>query len=202
LDAGLNVFLELRHFSIQTRHPRLKINPCPFCNHPNTTYHGQYSRKGTHNISHEIFVPRFICKPCGATHSILPQGLLFHCRWLPVDRLIIILRLASGQSLYAIAHALGETLYSLRRFASWMKMSLDFIATLARELGPIDPVLPPAALALSSQPSASQNTEAPVAQDLTEALPWLTWRQFTHTFSRTLYPNMFVRSILHIIRNE
>jgi transposase-like protein len=178
LDAWQYVFLELRHFSIRTRHPRLKIIPCPSCNHPKTTYHGHYFRQGTHQISKPILVPRFICKSCGATHSILPQGLLFRCRWLPVDRLIIILRLASGQSLYAIAKALGETLYSLRRFASWLKMSIDFIANLAREKGPIEPVSPPATL----------------------ALPWLTWQQFTHAFSRTLYPNMFARPTLHTIR--
>ncbi len=181
-------------------HPRLKIIACPFCNHPKTTYHGHYFRKGTHQVHQRILVPRFICKPCGATHSILPHGLLCYCRWLPVDRLIIILRLASGQSLYAIAKAINETLYSLSRFASWLKRSLDFIATLARELGPIEPMLPPDTPALSPQPSPSQNTQASAKKDSMKALPWLTWPQFTHAFSRTLYPNIFAPPTLHTIR--
>lgn len=110
------------------------------------------------------------------------------------------MRLASGQSLYAIAKALVETLYSLRRFKAWIEKSLDFVTTLAREMGPIEPILPLAEQAQPSLPSALQNTEAPVAQDVIAALPWLTWRQFTHAFSRTLYPKIFVRPTLHTIR--
>ena len=163
----------------------LQIIPCPYCNHSFCIQHGHYSRKGTHLFSEIILVPRFRCGPCGSTHSILPDCLLPICRWWIGDILKIAKCLALGETAYAIAKSLCESLASLVHLKAWIAKAADVIEVLAREIGALDATPPPAPRTSGSR--------------LTLTYLWPTWAAFTYSFSRTLYPKRFPLRSTHTI---
>jgi hypothetical protein len=187
LDVGGKGIFGLPDSKTTPAHPRLKITPCPSCNHPHCNPHGHYFRKGTHLFFEIIVVPRFLCPRahCRATHSILPENTLPICRWRLRDILDIAVRFSNGETAYAISKGIGESESSLRRLKVWMAKATEVIAALARELEPLAPT-PPA------PPPTS-------GAGLTLAYRWPTWAAFTHAFSRTLYPKRFPLSVSHTI---
>lgn len=124
--------------------------------------------------------------PCGATHSILPVNLLPICRWFLGDVLEIAAGLARGQTPYAIATRIGESLASIRNLKAWIGRAGAVILTLTRGAGYLDPLLQ------SPTPTTSVAT-------LSLASLWPSWRKFTHSFFRTFYPARFPVSLTHTI---
>lgn len=174
-----------------TAHPRSKIIPCPFCRHPNCTRHGNYSRKGTrplgpYQTTEVILVPRFLCRPCGATHSILPENLLPICRWFLGDVAAIAASLVQGKTLYAIAKRIGESLACIRNLKAWIDRAGAAILYLTFGAGHMD-----------SQPQRPTPTTSVSMLNL--ARLWPSWRKFTHSFSRAFYPSRFPVSPAHTI---
>ena len=91
-----------------------------------------------------------------------------------------------GESAYAIAKSLCESLASLLRLKSWMGNATLVITSLTREMGILDSVPP--------RPAPVGTSEA-----LLRSLLWPTWPAFTHAFSRTLYPMRFPLTSTHTI---
>lgn len=108
------------------------------------------------------------------------------CRWWLDDLLKIAERLAEGETPYAIAKSLCESLASVVHLKSWITKAGAVASALAREMGLMD-AKPP-------RPAASRPGEA---------LAWSCrisrWPIFTHEFSRTLYPKRFPLRSTHTI---
>jgi Domain of unknown function (DUF6431) len=186
LDAGGLGIFGLLGSKTTPAHPRLKIVPCPFCNHPKCHRHGRYFRKATHQVTGLIWVQRFFCRPCGGTHSILPDGLLPICRWHLGNLLVIVKRFSRGETAYAIARSLLESLASLLHLKGWLANAGALLEILARECGLLvqAPPRPPPANAGAA---------------LTLAYRWPTWPEFAHVFSRAFYPKRFPLLSSHTI---
>ncbi len=133
---------------------------------------------GVHQTTEIILVPRFLCGPCGATHSILPENLLPICRWFLADVLEIAASLAQGQTLYAIAKRIGESLACIRNLKAWIGRAGAAILYLTLGAGHLD-----------SQPQCPPPTTS--VSLLSLARFWLSWGKFTHSFSRAFYPARF-----------
>jgi hypothetical protein len=133
-----------------------------------------------------IRVQRYFCGPCKGTHSILPKNLLPICRWFLGDILVIIKRFDQGESAYAIARSIGESLASLLHLKTWLKTAAATVERLARESGLLD-TLPP----------------RPISNDGGNRLKltslWPTWSEFAYSFSRSFYPKRFPFFKPHII---
>jgi hypothetical protein len=90
------------------------------------------------------------------------------------------------ESPYAIAKHIGESLSSLLHLKSWIGKAGAVVFDLAREAGLLN----------QAQPCpASKNTA--VALEL--AYRWPAWLDFTHAFSRVLYPKRFPLLTPHTI---
>jgi hypothetical protein len=124
--------------------------------------------------------------PCGATHSVLPAGLLPICRWWLGDILDIAERLAQGETAYAIARSLGESLAVLVHLKRWIAKAGAIVAVLAREMGLMDAEPP--------RPVAKHPGEA-----LALARRFSSWRTFTYGFSHAFYPARFPLRSPHMI---
>lgn len=134
-------------------------------------------------MSGRIRVLRFLCIPCHSTHSKLPDNVLPIYRWRLSDILEIGERFARGDTAYAIAKRLGESLFSLLNLRAWLTKAGALVETLAREMGLLD------------QAPAPANAGAA----LTLACLWPTWPEFTHVFSRAFYPKRFSLLTSHTI---
>lgn len=108
------------------------------------------------------------------------------CRWWLGDILLISKRFAQGETAYAIAKSLGESLASLLHLKDWIAKAAAVIAALAREMGLLD-ASPP-------RPAARHPGEALV---LARRFP--SWATFTHCFSRAFHPARFPVRSSHMI---
>lgn len=126
-------------------------------------------------MSGRVRVLRFLCLPCRSTHSRLPDDLLPVCRWQLKDILEIGECFARGDSAYAIAKRLGESLSSLLNLRAFATKAGALVKTLAREMGLLEKAPPPV------------NEGA----NLALAYRWPSWVEFTHVFSRAFYPKRF-----------
>lgn len=129
---------------------------------------------------------RFLCGPCGGTHSILPDFLLPICRWWLDDILEIAERLWEGETAYSIARSLGKSLAALVHLKRWLPLAGMVAAMLAREMGLMD-----------AEPPRPAATHPGKALALARRFPG--WRAFTHSFSRILYPKRFSLRSTHTI---
>jgi hypothetical protein len=125
------------------------------------------------------------CPPCRKTRSVLPEALPPICRWDWGDILCIVERLLI-QSPYAIARSIGESLSSLVHLKSWIGKAGVVVLELARTAGLLEQAAPNPAV---------RSTSA----SLSLAVCFSSWAQFTHCFSRTLYPKRFPISSSHTI---
>jgi hypothetical protein len=91
---------------------------------------------------------------------------------------VIIKRFDQGESAYAIARSIGESLASLLHLKTWLKTAATTVERLARESGLLD-TLPPRPI--------SDNG----ANRLKLTSLWPTWSEFTYSFSRSFYPKRF-----------
>ncbi|MDQ3003593.1 MAG: hypothetical protein M3Y08_20335 [Fibrobacterota bacterium] len=107
-------------------------------------------------------------------------------RWWLGDILTIAKRFAEGETAYAIARCLFESLASLRHLKVWLDMAGAVVAALFREMGLMDAEPP--------RPAATGFGEA-----LTLAIRWPNWPDFTHAFSRAFYPKRFPLWSTHTI---
>lgn len=108
------------------------------------------------------------------------------CRWWLGDILKIVGRLAEGETAYAIARSLGESLAGLVHLKRWIAKASAVVASLAREMGLLDAEPP--------RPAATDPGEA-----LALACRFSSWPSFTHAFSRVLYPKRFSLWSTHTI---
>jgi len=83
-----------------------------------------------------------------------------------------------GETAYAIARSLCESLAGLLHLKGWLAKAGAVLAALAREMGLLDAEPP--------RPAATRPGEA-----LALARRFSSWPDFTHAFSRTLYPKRF-----------
>lgn len=90
-----------------------------------------------------------------------------------------------GETAYAIAKSLCESLASLRYLKAWIAEAGMVAAVLAREMGLLD-----------ATPRRSPPTSG---AGLTLAYQWPIWATFTYPFSRTLYPRRFPLRRTHTI---
>jgi hypothetical protein len=100
------------------------------------------------------------------------------CRWFWEDIQRIGLRLSAGESAYSIAKAIRVSLAALLNLKAWISRAGPTVLTLTREQALLDELPPP-------PPPAS------AAESLTLAYRWPSWPEFTHSFSRVLYPKRF-----------
>ena len=108
------------------------------------------------------------------------------CRWWLVDLLKIAERLAEGETPYAIAKSLRESLAGVVHLKSWIAKAGAVASVLAREMGLMD-----------AEPPRPATTRPG------EALAWSCrlsrWPIFTHAFSRAFYPKRFSLRRSHTI---
>jgi hypothetical protein len=107
------------------------------------------------------------------------------CRWDWSEILLVGGRLAI-ESPYAIAKSIGESHPSLLHLKSWIVKAGAVILELARNEG------------LLSQAEFHVATPSPIAS-LSLACRWSSWAEFTHSFSRVLYPKRFLLLSSHTI---
>lgn len=91
-----------------------------------------------------------------------------------------------GETAYAIARSLFESLASLLHLKFWIVKAGAVIVVLARELGLLDAEPP--------RPATTGTGEA-----LAMARRFSSWPPFTHFFSRTFYPKRFPLLTSHTI---
>ena len=91
-----------------------------------------------------------------------------------------------GETAYAIARSLFESLACLLHLKGWIAKAGAVAAALAREMGVMDAEPP--------RPAITRPGEA-----LTLACRFSSWRKFCHFFSRTLYPKRFPLRSSHTI---
>jgi hypothetical protein len=109
------------------------------------------------------------------------------CRWFQDDILAIIKRFDQGESAYAIARSIGESLASLLHLKTWLKTATMTVEILARENGLLD-TLPP----------------RPISENCINRLKltalWPTWSEFAYSFSRYIYRKRFpfLRSLINL----
>jgi hypothetical protein len=115
----------------------------------------------------------------------LPKYLLPICRWFLDAILAIIKRFDQGESAYAIARSIGESLASLVNLKAWLKTATSNVETLTRQHGLLD-TLPP-------RPVSIHDTTRLKLTSL-----WPTWSEFTYSFSRCFYPERFPLFRSHI----
>jgi hypothetical protein len=108
------------------------------------------------------------------------------CRWRLGDILLISKRFAGGESAYALARGLCESLACLLHLREWIDNASDVVAVLAREMGLLDAEPP--------RPAARHPGEA-----LALAGHFSRWSTFTHSFSRTFYPARYPLRCSHTI---
>jgi hypothetical protein len=108
------------------------------------------------------------------------------CRWWLGDILLIAKRFARGESSYAIARSIGESLSSLVHLKSWMAKAGAVVHELARNLGLLEQAGP---MAVPMAPISS----------LSPAFRFSSWAEFTHSFSHAFYPKRFPLSRSHMI---
>lgn len=107
------------------------------------------------------------------------------CRWWLDDILKLAERFAKGETAYAIAGNLCESLASLVYLKGWIAKAGAVIAALAREWELLD----------AKPPSPATRTRGALAL----ACCFPSWPDFTHPFSRTFYPNRFPLLTSHTI---
>ena len=108
------------------------------------------------------------------------------CRWWLDDILKIAERFAKGETAYAIARGLGESLAGLLNLKGWLAKAGAVASALAREMGLM--------VAEPPRPAATRPGEA-----LALACRFSRWPDFTHAFSRTFYPDRFPLRSSHMI---
>lgn len=108
------------------------------------------------------------------------------CRWWRDDIFEIANRLAHGETAYAIARSLRESLTSLLHLKDWIARAGVVATVLAREMGFMDAEPP--------RPASTRPSEA-----LALARRFSSWPKFTHVFSRTFYPKRFPLRSTHTI---
>jgi hypothetical protein len=91
-----------------------------------------------------------------------------------------------GETAYAIARSLCESLASLVHLKAWIAKAGAVVAALAREIGLMDAEPP--------RPTTTGPGEA-----LALACRFPRWAKFTHSFSRTFYPKRFPLRSSHTI---
>ena len=106
------------------------------------------------------------------------------CRWWLDDILKIAVRLTEGESAYAIARSLFESLAGLLHIRGWIAKAGAVVAALARESGLLD---------------AEPPRPAVTGEALAMARRFSSWPKFTHFFSRTFYPKRFPLLTSHTI---
>lgn len=108
------------------------------------------------------------------------------CRWWLNDLLKIAERLAEGETAYAIAKSLCESLASVVHLKRWIAKAGVVASVLAREMGLMDAEPP---LSTATRPG--------------DGLAWSSrfsrWPIFTHAFSRAFYPTRFPLRSSHMI---
>lgn len=182
----VKVFLGYQTQKQTPAHPRPNIVPCPYCHHPKCNRHGHYFRKATHRFFEIIRIQRYRCRPCKATHSLLPHNLLPICRWWLGDILRIAARLTQGESAYSIARSLCESLAGVLYLKVWLKEAGSVVLALTREEGLFE-MTPP-------RPAPTDCMEALALTGL-----WPSWPAFTRAFSRAFYPKRFPLWSTHTI---
>lgn len=127
-----------------------------------------------------ILVPIYRCPSpsCGKTHAVLPDFLPPLCRWFWKDILRIARRLTTGESAYSIAKTIRVSLAVMLNLKAWILKAGPMILALTREACLLDDVPP-------------RPAPASAAESLTLAYRFSTWVEFTHSFSRVLYPKRF-----------
>ena len=108
------------------------------------------------------------------------------CRWWLGDILKIAARLTEGESAYAIARSLFESLAGLLHIRGWIAKAGAVVATLSREMGLMDAEPP--------RPAATHPGEG-----LALICHFSRWPTFTHAFSRAFYPKRFPLRSSHTI---
>jgi hypothetical protein len=108
------------------------------------------------------------------------------CRWRLDDILEVAERFAKGETAYAIARGLCESLAGLLHLKGWLAKAGAVVSALARALGLMDAEPP--------RPAATRPGEA-----LALARRFSIWPDFTHAFSRTFYPKRFPIRSSHMI---
>lgn len=108
------------------------------------------------------------------------------CRWWLDDILKITERLTEGETAYAIAKCLCESLAGMLHLKGWIAKAGAVVAALAREMGLMDAEPP--------RPSATRPGDA-----LTLIRRFSRWPSFTHAFSRAFYPKRFPLRSSHTI---
>ena len=91
-----------------------------------------------------------------------------------------------GETAYAIAKSLCESLASVLHLKGWIAKAGAVASALAREMGLMD--------AEPLRPVATRPGEA-----IALACRFPIWRSFTHSFSRVLYPKRFPLRSSHTI---
>ncbi len=94
--------------------------------------------------------------------------------------------LAQGQTFYAIAMRVGESLASIRNLNAWFGRAGDTVQVLARGAGHLDPLTP------GPTPTTSLAMLALFRM-------WPSWQKFTHSLSRAFYLARFPVSPTHTI---
>jgi hypothetical protein len=108
------------------------------------------------------------------------------CRWWLDDILKIAERFAKGETAYAIARSLRESLAGLLNLKGWLAKAGAVASALAWEKGLMDAEPP--------RPAATRPSEA-----LSLARRFSSWPDFTHAFSHTFYPERFPLRRSHMI---
>jgi hypothetical protein len=108
------------------------------------------------------------------------------CRWWLGDILVIAKRFAMGESAYAIARSLFESLAGLLHIKGWIAKAGAVASALVREMGLMD--------AEPTRPAATRPGEA-----LALIRRFSRWPTFTHAFSRAFYPKRFPLRSSHTI---
>ncbi len=204
MDFGFTIFFSYNTKKFHNRNPRLKIIPCPFCNHPRTHYHGFYSRKGTNLWPALIKVLRYLCTLCCKTHSRLPDNLLPIIRWRLEHVQVIQIRFLNGHSICGISKSLSVSRTVINNLKVWLSLAPQKILqlTLAEgliEIPPLKETLPvklalPPTVDLPAKPYINHPTDK-----LSLTKLWPSWQAFAFTFSRAFYPKRFSLSPPHII---
>lgn len=108
------------------------------------------------------------------------------CRWWLDDLLKIAERLTKGETPYAIAKSLRESLAGVVHLKSWIAKAGAVASVLAREMGLMDAEPP--------RPAATFPGDG-----LALIRCFSRWSTFTHFFSRTFYPKRFPLRSSHTI---
>jgi transposase-like protein len=120
-----------QHLSELERAPAVYLPPrCPQCGFARLWNHGHYNRKADRGsgVLNPIPVPRFVCRGCRVTCSVVPSCLPPR-RWYAWSaQAAVLLSLLSGTSLRVCANTSGCARSTVRRWCQWLQQRHEQLA--------------------------------------------------------------------------